>query len=55
MPRGTAKKNFFLIRKIKPLALGAQSLVGGRLAVAVSWTGTVTQEEEPVRDKVGTE
>lgn len=31
------------MRKTKPLTLGVQSLVGDRLAVAVSWTGTVTQ------------
>ena len=34
---------FFLMRKTKSLTSGVQSPVGDRLAVAVSWTGTVTQ------------
>lgn len=31
------------MRKTKSLTSGVQSLVGDRLAVAVAWTGTVTQ------------
>lgn len=48
MLQGTAKKKrfFFLNERTKPLTWGVPES-GRRLAVAVSWMGTVIREEEP--------